>query len=246
LSFIIFFVVPTLIFIFAALFATLIFAAECAAASPTDPADQVGPRAQWDPCSWYGWFLYVMGNLVALATPLTNLSTQSGHTFSELVDLLVAVWALALAASFIGIVSSLQMTQQVAVIFEEFTVATMMRLTGAHRISDLVAEADGMQFDEFYETLSMSGIPLSVAEARAMFNQYDKDGSGSIDKKEGKKLMEMLQSMKQTLMRGSSPAISPRPDEEGMQRIASALEALQAEVASMKADIAALASRQQA
>ena len=45
----------------------------------------------------FQWWLYIMGNLTGLATPLTEITVASSHVFSEIIDVLVAVWSLTLA-----------------------------------------------------------------------------------------------------------------------------------------------------
>jgi len=43
---------------------------------------------------YYNWFKYVTGNLVGVG--LTDVGPASGHYVTELIDLLIAVWSLAL------------------------------------------------------------------------------------------------------------------------------------------------------
>merc|ERR1740130_741894 len=54
--------------------------------------------------SAYNGFLYVIGNLCGLATPLTNVSPDS--TLGTIVDILVAIWSLSVAGTIIGLIGS--------------------------------------------------------------------------------------------------------------------------------------------
>jgi len=89
--------VPLATFLFAAILTVLLWGVECAKDSTENDRS----------CDYYAWFLYVMGNLVGLATPLTDISPTPGHHLSEMVDLLVSVWAISLAGTSIGIVGAL-------------------------------------------------------------------------------------------------------------------------------------------
>jgi hypothetical protein len=85
-------IVPLAVISFAALLSMFLWAVEC--------------HKDNNRCDWYQWFLYVMGNLIGLANPLTNISPSNGG-LSQIIDLLVSVWALSVAGTAIGIVSAL-------------------------------------------------------------------------------------------------------------------------------------------
>lgn len=53
-------------------------------------------------CDYYQWFLYIIGNLVALGTPLTNVSPVAGNWVGETLDLLISAWSISLSATAFG------------------------------------------------------------------------------------------------------------------------------------------------
>jgi len=53
-------------------------------------------------CDYYQWFLYILGNLVALGTPLTNVTPIAGNWFGEVLDLLISAWSISLSATAFG------------------------------------------------------------------------------------------------------------------------------------------------
>lgn len=59
-----------------------------------------------------------MGNLVGLATPLTNVSPTSNHMVAVMLDLIISVWALSLAGTAIGVVGGLGAVSQTSLALE--------------------------------------------------------------------------------------------------------------------------------
>ena len=53
-------------------------------------------------CSYYQWFLYLLGNLVGLGTPLTDNSPSSSSYIGEIIDLLISTWSLSIAGTLYG------------------------------------------------------------------------------------------------------------------------------------------------
>ena len=90
--------IPILVFTIGAFFALPLYFIECHAYP-----DTVNRTAGLDysdssnTCAYFQWWLYIMGNLTGLATPLTKITVASSHVFSEIIDVLVAVWSLTLA-----------------------------------------------------------------------------------------------------------------------------------------------------
>ena len=60
----------------AALFGLLLWAVECA---------ELGDSVE-GACDYKEWFLYLIGNLVGLGTPLTSVTPDSDHLVAELFD----------------------------------------------------------------------------------------------------------------------------------------------------------------
>ena len=75
-----FLAVPALVFFVAAVFGLLLWAVECAA---------LGDSVE-GACDYKEWFLYLIGNLVGLGTPLTDVSPDSEHVAAELFDVYAA------------------------------------------------------------------------------------------------------------------------------------------------------------
>ena len=115
--FIVFVIAPVVVFAIGVVFAVPLWVIECDEDDPngsadadvrtngTSDADQKGGPG--DSCLYYNWFLYVVGNLVGLANPLTDVNPESNNGVSEILDLLIAVWSLSLVGVFIGIVGGM-------------------------------------------------------------------------------------------------------------------------------------------
>ena len=101
---VVFFLIPAVIFGFSASFAALLLVLECPAQQPppnvTLPIDN-------DPCQWYSWLLYVAGNLVGLGTPMTGVGPKSGNVLSEILDLMISMWALSIIGTVVGLIGGL-------------------------------------------------------------------------------------------------------------------------------------------
>jgi hypothetical protein len=112
--------IPCIIFALSSIFALILWTIECDAS--TSDTRQTGV------CDWYQWFLYVCSNLVGLGNPLTNVSPQSGHVLSEMVDLLVAVWALSVFGTVVGVIGGLSAMRN----FDNFLNALILRTERTH------------------------------------------------------------------------------------------------------------------
>ena len=80
-------IVPILVFMVGALFAAILYGVECPWARELNDDDDLSEGI----CSFYQWWLYIVGNLVGLGNPLTDVGPISGHALAEIIDLLVAV-----------------------------------------------------------------------------------------------------------------------------------------------------------
>ena len=180
-------VVPVLVFLIAAVMAVPIWRLEC---GEVDDFHEYEPGL--DPCSFYGWWKYIMGNLVGLATPLTSLSPIEGHVTTEVVDLLVAVWSLALSGLAIGIMANLIFVTNLVetgdtkarLVMTQF----LLWIAGTCKTS----HGETMDIHEFTDVVSSSGLNIPATHVTELFNEEDKDGSGVIDHKEAQKLLKRL------------------------------------------------------
>ena len=108
---VVFIVIPALVCAFSALFATILYAEECASAwvewnskHPDEPV-MSSSSAEYTRCQYEEWFLYVTGNLVG--AQLTDVAPQSSSTLSKFLDLFISVWSLSITGSVVGIITGL-------------------------------------------------------------------------------------------------------------------------------------------
>jgi hypothetical protein len=185
--------VPLGIFGFAALFGWILYAIECDAAK-----EEYGAGNEPDGiCSYYEWFLYIVGNLVGLGNPLTDVGPQSGHVFAQILDLVVAVWSLTLAALVIGLVGSFGWVTMLKDSAEHVIAGSVDKaLTSREKARavalNLAADPTGMDFDEFLKLCSENNMPISEKTARILFDSSDANKSGTIESKEVDELMEKI------------------------------------------------------
>ena len=76
--------------------------------------------------------------------------------------------------------------------------SVLMKLLGygpkktSDAMRDLVANHEGMSFDKFLAYAGKKKLPISNAQAKALFDMADADGNGSIDEEEVEKLICQL------------------------------------------------------
>ena len=141
-------------------------------------------------CSVYEWFKYVLGNMVALATPLTVVTPSSGHVLGEMLDLLIAAWSVTMAGVFYGIIGALAFTSVMVEATEGSLMRTWQRLLMKGAMGELVKHESGMDFAEF---LSVAPSNYSEKQLRELFERADRDGSGAIDRTEVNALLASLE-----------------------------------------------------
>ena len=74
-------IVPLLVFTLSSVFATILWAIECAE-QRSESGDSRRLSESADMCLWYEWFKYIVGNLVGIS--LTDVADgMSGHAFAE-------------------------------------------------------------------------------------------------------------------------------------------------------------------
>ena len=134
---------------------------------------------------------YILGNLVGLGNPLTDVGPGSGHVFAEIVDLLIAIWSLSVAGLVIGLLGSLAWVNVVTESADERMSQTFDQMIGFEdRVRDAVeGKASSMDFTAFKNLCKEEGLHISEAALRGMFNSADADGSGFIDKSEVESLL---------------------------------------------------------
>ena len=170
--------VPMLVFSVAALCALPLWSVECG---------ELGDSVE-GACSYWEWFLYVMSNLCGLATPLTDISPDSDHKFAEIVDLLIAVWSIALTGTVIGAIGVMSFTNVTVERMEK----TLTRRLAGKALAEAAA-AGMLDLNKLTEVLVENGFSLSAEATKRIFEAADADKSGSIDTKELKKILEILE-----------------------------------------------------
>lgn len=106
--FLVFVLMPIVIFAIAFTFAFFLRELECASAweayeasNGTDPPRQTAEEL----CELWQWFLYIIGNIVGIGNPLTNISPA--HPLSKIIDLIVSVWSISILGCCLGLIGGL-------------------------------------------------------------------------------------------------------------------------------------------
>ena len=140
-------------------------------------------------CSYYQWWLYVVGNLVGVGG-LTDVGPASGHVAAEVIDLLIAVWSLTVAGLVLGIVGNLAWVNSVT----ETTDASLSKGFGrvvGRKLRDL-AEEGGLDLAGFVTACEEAGSKLSEERLRQLFEKADDDHNGYMDANEVEALLEVV------------------------------------------------------
>ena len=116
-----------------------------------------------------------MGNMVGVS--ITKVHPAAGHVFSEILDLLIAVWSITVAGLVIGFISG-------------FGCVSAM-VNGADQ--SFHRRTAGLNFDEFQTLCASKGVKLTVPRIREIFDEAHVDGSNII---ESSKVEELLSRMR--------------------------------------------------
>jgi len=192
--------VPVFIFLISLLFALPLWGVEC---------------SHDDLCSYYEWFKYIIGNMVGLATPVTDYSPTSGHAFGEMFDLLIATWSMSLAGLIYGVMAALAFAAATTAHLDAGLTRVFDTLFGlGAEMKKAISGPGSMTIDAFLEDCSETGI--SQAELRRIFTLSDPDGSGTIDDAEARRLRAYVTEMVETnerMERNRDPRVDALVDE---------------------------------
>ena len=184
--------VPLCAFGFTALLAVPLWSIECAETQADGSVVGVGED---DVCSYYEWFKYILGNLVGLGNPLTNVSPSSEHIVSEVIDLVVSTWALAMVGTSVGIISGLASVTSFALEVESFLKALFL--------CEPCAYGDGLDGAEFIAKLREEGFSVrevSDQQAKAIFkNVCGDDGEESHTHIDWLRAQEIFRSLREVV-----------------------------------------------
>ena len=116
-----------------------------------------------------------MGNMVGVS--ITKVHPAAGHVFSEILDLLIAVWSITVAGLVIGFISG-------------FGCVSAMVNGADHSFH---CHTTGLNSDKFQTLCASKGLKLTVPRIREIFDEADVDGSNII---ESSKVEELLSRMR--------------------------------------------------
>ena len=244
-----FIMIPFVLFGIAVLLGAMLLAVECPEArtrlqlirngtGPFVDSDGIDMDAM---CSYYEWFKYVLGNMVALATPLTPVTPASGHVVGEMLDLLIATWSTTVGGAFYGVIGAMAFTQFVVEATEGSIVRRWQALLFRGAVDKLVKDVSGMDFDEFRSVASKLPGNHSDNDLKALFDQADNDGSGAIDRSE---VEGLLASLDQAWGKGADEAGGGgRGQSARLDEVVVALESISQAVLRLDAKVTAMDAR---
>merc|ERR1712070_303452 len=137
--------------------------------------------------SMEGWsfkpgFYYVVGNLCALATPLTDITPTSDA--GKVVDILVAVWSLSIAAIFIGMVGGMNVVGKATTFLDYFGLLDVSSVS-IDKLVDSLKAVEELNFQQFKTMLRSAGYLDDYEEPlRRLYDKVDTSGNGKLDKLE--------------------------------------------------------------
>ena len=180
--------IPLAVFAVSSFFAVILWEIECEAYKHYVAADMASGE---DPnmCSFYEWWLYIVGNLVGVS--VASVTVTSEHPLLAVLDLLISVWSLAVAGLVVGLLGSLSWVHLIAHsadsgITRVFEMAFGRKgvaaggpagATGSLEGSQATGSLEGSQF--------LEEINLEVAHLRELYDHAHRDEKGSINADRG-------------------------------------------------------------
>jgi hypothetical protein len=236
--------IPLAVFTIAAFFAVLLWWIECEAYMLDVAADMASGESS-DMCSFYEWWLYIIGNLVGVS--VADVTVESNHAFSAILDLLISVWSLAVAGLVVGLLASLSwvtliaegadssLTRGFQKAFGNEGVAaggpavTTGSLEGSQATGSLEgSQATGsLEWSQFLELCLKKEINLEVAHLRELYDHAHRDENGSINADEVERLLTKLHSKVEAFNASTS----------GMQSLTARMDTLEVKIDTLEAKI---------
>lgn len=176
--------VPLAVFALGAIFAAMLYAIECSEAKNAFGEDtSTWTDEQLEMCSFYEWWLYIIGNLVGVS--IADVDVSSSHVLAAVLDLLISVWSLTIAGLVIGLVGSLAWVSLITESADEALTNRFSKAMAFSRLARQLAEGEGrLDFEAFEALCSEKDVTLSAEDLRAAFDKADVDKSGTIDASE--------------------------------------------------------------
>jgi len=188
--------VPAAVFAIGAVFAAMLYAIECSDAKDIHGENMsTWTEEQLHLCSFYEWWLYIIGNLVGVS--VADVDVTSGHVLSAVLDLLISVWSLTIAGLVIGLVGSLAWVSMLTTGADDALTNRfnhVMNLARATR--ELVGTNGGsIDFATFEALCREKGLSPSTERLRTIFSDADANESGTIDSTEVEQLIASIQGL---------------------------------------------------
>jgi len=185
--------IPLTVFAVAAFFAVLLWWIECDAYMLDVAADLASGEGS-DMCSFYEWWLYIVGNLVGVS--VADVTVESNHAFSAILDLLISVWSLAVAGLVVGLLASLSWVTLIAEGADSSLTRGFQKAFGNEGVAvggpaGATGSLEGSQatgsleWSQFLELCLKKEINLEVAHLRELYDHAHRDENGSINADRG-------------------------------------------------------------
>ena len=215
--------IPLAVFTVAAFFAVILWCIECDAYMLDVAADLASGEGS-DMCSYYEWWLYIVGNLVGVS--VADVTVESNHAFSAILDLLISVWSLAVAGLVVGLLASLSWVTLVAEGADSSLTRGFQKAfgnegvaaggpavtTGSLEGSQATGSLEGSQF--------LEEINLEVAHLRELYDHAHRGENGSVNADEVERLLTKLHSKVEAFKASTS----------GMQSLTARMDTLEAKI----------------
>ena len=220
--------IPLAVFTVAAFFAVLLWWIECDAYMLDVAADMASGEGS-DMCSFYEWWLYIIGNLVGVS--VADVTVESNHAFSAILDLLISVWSLAVAGLVVGLLASLSWVTLIAEGADSSLTRGFQKAFGNEGVAaDGPAVTTGslegsqatgsLEWSQFLELCLKKEINLEVAHLRELYDHAHRDENGSINADEVERLLTKLHSKVEAFNASTS----------GMQSLTARMDTLEAKM----------------
>jgi hypothetical protein len=180
--------VPIAVFAISAFFGVILWAIEC-----DEYKLEVGEELAngSDVCSFYEWWLYITGNLVGVS--IATVTVSSNHAVAAILDLLISVWSLTVAGLVVGLVGSFTWVNILTQGADSSLTRGFNRAFGIEDAArELAGTAIGLEWDQFLELCRDKEIRIDEARLREIYDNADRDESGSISSNEVERLLALL------------------------------------------------------
>jgi len=141
--------------------------------------------------TWMTGFYYVISILCGLPTPMTDASPDSG--FGIFADIVVSVWALSVAGTFIGIVAGMGLIGRLTEWLETAGNIDELTVVDAEALMEALRSQDHLDFTGFRTILRDLGSKAPTAHLKKLFDKFDIDGSGDLDREEVDAIGDVLE-----------------------------------------------------